>query len=177
MASPRTGDPSAEDPVAVLFTAHDTWLRRWLDRRLGCTHQAADLAQDTFVLALMAPESHGLREPRAFLTVLAKRVLYNFWRRRDIERAYLDALASLPAVEVPSQESCQQVREAIVALDRVLGELPGPVRSAFLMNRVEGRTQPEIARSLGMSLATVERHIRQAYLHCLLHADLADEGR
>ena len=37
-------------------------------------------------------------EPRAFLTTVAKRVLFNYYRRQDLERAYLDALAQMPGV-------------------------------------------------------------------------------
>ena len=177
MSAPTLDDPNRDHPVASLYVAHDGWLRNWLHRRLGCSHQAADLAQDTFVLALLAPESRSLREPRAFLTVLAKRVLYNFWRRRDLEQAYLEALATLPVDAVPSAEACHLIREALEAIDQVLGTLPAPVRQAFLMNRVEGRTHAEIARALGVSLATVERHVRQGYLHCLQQAELRDGHR
>ena len=38
--------------VAKLYVEHQPWLYQWLWRKLGCTFQAADLAQDTFVKIL-----------------------------------------------------------------------------------------------------------------------------
>ena len=88
----------AADPVHTLYVDHHAWLQSWLLRRLGNTHQAADLTQDTFVRVIAAQQVHAIREPKAYLTTLAQRVLYHFWRRRELEQAWLDALATLPEV-------------------------------------------------------------------------------
>lgn len=66
----------AAHPVHTLYSHHHGWLQAWLRRRLGCADDAADLAQDTFMRLLgrpvqaLAPEA--LREPRAYLTTLAR---------------------------------------------------------------------------------------------------------
>ncbi|WP_269147395.1 sigma factor, partial [Herbaspirillum lusitanum] len=31
------------------YSSHHGWLFGWLRKKLGCTHNAADVAQDTFV--------------------------------------------------------------------------------------------------------------------------------
>ena len=67
-----------------LYSAHHNWLTHWLRQRLGCPHSAADLAQDTFMRLLQARETPALNEPRAFLTTVAKRVLFNHYRRQDL---------------------------------------------------------------------------------------------
>jgi DNA-directed RNA polymerase specialized sigma subunit, sigma24 homolog len=59
------------------------------------------------------------------------------------------------------------VREAIEAIDRVLEGLPSRVKRTFLLNRLEGMPQQAIAELLGVSLATVERDLRRAFVHCL----------
>lgn len=167
--------PSPEPmPVAALFAEHSGWLQGWLRRRLGCPHQAADLTQDTFVRVLSAAQPLQLREPRAFLTVLAQRVLISFWRRRDLEQAYLEALAAQPVPLAPSPEEFLLVREAVEALDRLLDGLAPKVRLAFLMNRLEERTHVQIADALSVSVATVERYVKQAWLHCLAAQQSAD---
>ncbi|MCP6237237.1 RNA polymerase subunit sigma, partial [Klebsiella pneumoniae] len=84
---------------------HHGWLSNWLRRRLGCPQNAADLAQDTFLRLLTAREQPVILEPRAFLTTIARRVLANHFRRQEIERAYLEALAAQPEALVPSEES------------------------------------------------------------------------
>ncbi|WP_312155700.1 sigma factor, partial [Pseudomonas sp.] len=40
-------------PLEVLYGTHRGWLHGWLRRSLGCSQQAADLAQDTFVRLLV----------------------------------------------------------------------------------------------------------------------------
>jgi RNA polymerase sigma-70 factor (ECF subfamily) len=81
---------SSAHPVESLYHDHHSWLTGWLRRRLGCPDSAADLAQDTFIRVLSAREPAAIIEPRAFLTTLAKRVLFNHYRRQDLERAYLE---------------------------------------------------------------------------------------
>ena len=91
--------------LSALYTAHCGWLQKWLNRRLQDNHQAADLTQDTFVTLLV--RRHALadvREPRAFLTTIARGLLVDFWRRRDIEHAWAETLAARPEVTHPSPE-------------------------------------------------------------------------
>jgi RNA polymerase sigma-70 factor (ECF subfamily) len=163
--------PSAIDPVHTLYTQHHNWLHGWLRRRLGDPHQAADLAHDTFVRVIAGRQAHAIDEPRAYLTTLAQRVLWNFWRRRELEQAWLDALATLPEETAPSPEDYALVREAIETLDQWLGGLPPKVRQVFLLRRLDGLRHAEIARAMGISVATVERHMKQALVHlCTLPA-------
>src|SRR5690606_29344446 len=98
----------------------------------------------------------------------AQRVLFNFWRRRSLEIAWLEALAWQPESYAPSAEDYALVREAIEILDRLLDGLPLRVRKVFLMNRLEEMTHVEIARALGISVATVERDMKRALTHCYL---------
>ncbi|CAM3781504.1 putative RNA polymerase sigma factor FecI [compost metagenome] len=153
--------------VAHLYSDHHRWLRAWLYRRLNCPHDAADLAQDTFVRAMTSSALPALEEPRAFLATVARRLLSNLFRRRALEQAYLDELACLPEHCMPSAEDVVLVREALAEIDRVLDGLPVRVRHAFILHRLEGMSQPSIAEHLGVSLATVERDLRRAFVHCL----------
>jgi len=156
---------SAPDPVHTLYAHHHDWLQGWLRRKLGDAHQAADLAHDTFVRVIAARQAHAIQEPRAYLTTLAQRVLYNFWRRRELEQAWQDALAALPEELAPSPEDYALVREAVEAVDQCLAGLPPKVRRAFLLRRLDGLRHAEIARAMGISVATVERYIKQALIH------------
>lgn len=152
--------------VEVLYHAHHNWLNGWLRRRLGCPESAADLAQDTFIRVLTARETPQIVEPRAFLTTIAKRVLFNHYRRQDLERAYLDALAQMPEQTVPSEEDKAIILQTLLELDQLLDGLPRPVKRAFLLAQVDGLSHGEIARELGISLATVKRHLSKAAMRC-----------
>jgi RNA polymerase sigma-70 factor (ECF subfamily) len=152
--------------VEGLYRDHHRWLTGWLRQRLGCPHNAADLAQDTFVKLLHARETPQLIEPRAFLVTIAKRVMCNHFRRQELERAYLQALAQVPEACVPSEEHKAIIFETLLELDRLLDGLPGLVKRAFLLSQVDGLGQSEIAVQLEISLATVKRYLHKAALRC-----------
>ena len=152
--------------VEVLYHDHHHWLTGWLRRKLGCPHSAADLAQDTFIRVLSARETPTLIEPRAFLTTIAKRVLFNHYRRQDLERAYLDALAQMPELAAPSEEERAIILQTLMELDQLLDGLPVLVKRAFLLAQLDGLTCPQIAARLGVSLATAERYIARALRSC-----------
>lgn len=157
--------------VETLYRDHHAWLHAWLVRKLGNPFEASDLTQDTFVNLITSRQAERLKEPRAYLTTLAKRLLYNRWRRRDLEQAWLEALATLPEDASPSPEDYALVREAVEAVDRWLAGLAPKVRQAFLLRRLDGLKHSEIAQEMGVSQASVERYLKQALLHlCTLPA-------
>ncbi|MBN6715795.1 sigma-70 family RNA polymerase sigma factor [Pseudomonas capsici] len=162
----HTVQPALSHTVEGLYQDHHSWLTTWLRRRLGCPHSAADLAQDTFVKVILARDTTQIIEPRAFLTTIAKRVLCNHYRRQDLERVYYQALAELPECVAPSEEDRAIILQTLVELDQLLDGLPAAVKRAFLLSQVDGLSHGEIASQLGISIATVKRHLNKAALRC-----------
>ncbi|WP_460119265.1 sigma-70 family RNA polymerase sigma factor [Pseudomonas sp. H3_G09] len=159
----------SEQSLQQLYREHRGWLETWLRRRMGNAWDAADLSQDTFLRVLCnAPPLAELREPRAYLLTVGKRLLSNFYTRRHLEQAYLDALAQLPEACAPSPEQRWLLLETLQALDELLDGLPRAVRRAFLWSQLEGLGYREIAERLQVSERTVKRYMAQAYEHCLL---------
>lgn len=152
--------------VGTLYLEHHGWLRGWLRRRLGNSHQAEDFAHDTFMRLLSREEPVQTREPRAFLTTVAQRVLSNHYRHQRLELAYLEALAQAPQASMISPEERALLLEALDEIDLTLARLPDKVRRAFLLSQLDGMKQAEIAQTLGVSLATVKRYLVQATMHC-----------
>ena len=158
-----------EQTLRALSRDHSSWLENWLRRRMGNAWDAADLSQDTFVRVLASTQPLAdLREPRAYLLTVGKRLLSNFYTRRSLEQAYLDALAQLPEESVPSPEQRWLLLETLQALDELLNGLPPVVRRAFLWSQLEGLGYRQIAERLKVSERTVKRYMAQAYEHCLL---------
>lgn len=153
--------------VAEMYRTHRSWLHTWLQRHLGEPATAADLAQDTFIRVLTARYAQAPRESRALLTHIAKGLLIDHWRRRDIEQAYLQAVAHLAEHDVPSPETRLMLIEALVAVENMLSTLKPVTRQMFLMAQLEGMTLAEIAARTGKPAITVRRHIRRALLACM----------
>lgn len=164
--------------VGSLYTQHHLWLFQWLRKKTGCPTQAADLNQDTFVRLLQSsqpPVVGELREPRAYLITIAKRVLSNHWRRRDLEKNYLDALGQLPEGVALSPEEQQILLETLQQIDQRLDGLPLPVKEAFLLSQLDGLPQADIARQLNVSIATVKRYLARATLQCFFAQGMDDD--
>lgn len=161
-----TPHPLTDRALHAFYCEHNSWLQGWLRRRLGCTEQAADLAHDTYIQFLTSQPREPLIEPRAYLTTLAKRVLFNFWRRRDLERSYLEALAAVPAQNVPSEEERAVILDTLAVIDRALQKLPPKARHAFLLSQLYEMPYSAIASTLGVSVMTVRRHMKQAITVC-----------
>ena len=158
------------EDVQSLYLAHHAWLRQWFRQRMGDAHQAADLAHDTFVRLLAGERGQGatspLRQPRAYLRTVAGRLLVDHWRRQDIERSYLAALARQPEACAPSPEVRMLVIESLLEVAAMLDRLKPEVREVFLLVRFEGLNCPQAAAHIGRSVATVERYLAQAMAHC-----------
>ncbi|MFY4259189.1 sigma-70 family RNA polymerase sigma factor [Achromobacter xylosoxidans] len=161
--------------VGGLYREHRGWLRNWIRGKVRRAEDADDLLQDTFVRVLCAapplhPDAATLREPRAYLTAVAGRLVANFYRRQALEITYLEVLATLPPQHVPSAETQALVREALFEFDRMLDGLNPKVRQALVLSQFQGLPYAEIAVRLDVSLRTVKNYIAQAMAHCCLAA-------
>jgi len=146
-----------------LFRDNYGWLVGRLRRLTSSVHAAEDAASETFV-RLVHRTPDDLHEPRALLTTIAKRVLQDGWRRRELERAYLEGLAAMPEPVYPSAEECALVLEALQAIDNALGALPDKVRLAFIYSQLEDKPLTEVAKLLGVSPTSAHNYVMRAML-------------
>ncbi|SEK01640.1 MULTISPECIES: sigma-70 family RNA polymerase sigma factor [unclassified Variovorax] len=157
---------SAHDPLhpaQQFFSGHHAWLTGRLQARLGNMADAQDLASETFVRVLGQRDLEAVKEPRAFLTTIAKRLLFTLWRRRELERAYLDTLALRPDELAPSPEERAVLLETLEHIASALEGLPLKARQAFLLSQLDGLGYHAIAAELGISHSTVRRHMADAF--------------
>ncbi len=161
-------DLASHHDIHDLYCDHHGWLQGWLRRRLGCSQQAADLAQDTFVRVLSGRNVAAIGEPRGYLATVARGLMIDLFRRQAIEAAWLDALAAQPEPETIALETQAIIIETLVAVDRLLDRLGPRTRAVFLLAQLEGLTQVEIGRRLQISLPTVRKHLVRAFTECLL---------
>ncbi|WP_280190926.1 sigma-70 family RNA polymerase sigma factor [Delftia sp. PS-11] len=162
-------ETAMQQQVRTLYCDHHGWLFAWLRRKLGCSHHAADVAQDTFVRILGSRDALlGLREPRAYLATTAKRLLIDQARRTLIEQAYLQELtqASAHAAHAPSAQDVMETVQALMQIEAALDGLSGKARQAFLLCYLEGHTHAAAALQLGVSTRMVQKYLIQALAHC-----------
>jgi RNA polymerase sigma-70 factor (ECF subfamily) len=113
----------------------------------GDAFAAEDVAAETFTQLLTSPPQE-VREPRALLTTISCRIVYELWRRRDLEEACLQALAGLTAKEC----------------------------AAFLLYKLDGPTYQAIGEQLRITPSVARRYVAKGLLQCYKAAGFAPLG-
>lgn len=158
--------PSREQFLAGAFRSNYGWLTGCVHRLVGSRFDAEDLAASAFTELAEVDDVGQIRQPRALLTTIARRLTYDFWRRRDLERTYLETLLQGPQALAPSPEAVHETIEDILRIDRALQGLPKKAREAFIMSQFDGLNYVDIAERLGVSASMVRKYMVQALSCC-----------
>lgn len=119
---------------------------------IGQRELAEDLAQDAFVKA--AGRFQDLRKQDAFGAYLMKTVVNScraHWRRRKVERAYLDRAAR----EKNSTDRQSDVSQRLTIVD-ALEQLPLRQRTAVVLRHYTDLSERETAELMGCTVGTVK---------------------
>lgn len=125
---------------------------------MRCAHNAADLAQNTIIRILAFLEATTVNKSRVYLKMIAKSLMFNWYRRQALEHAYLDTLTHLPETEVPAPEQ-QIILETLHEVDRMLNSLATKVRQVFLLSQTVGLKYEMLAKQIVVSLGSVKRYM------------------
>lgn len=154
--------------INTLYNEHHPWLVRLLVNKVNCPYDAADIAQDAFIRLLNQPKSFSsTREAKAYLSKLGKGLSIDLYRRKQIEQAWLDSLASQVESYYPSAEQQVIIVQALAEVDAMLRGLPEKVANAFIQTMIYGKTAKEIAQQLQVSDRTIRNYLSQAMLACI----------
>ena len=136
---------------------------------MGCSQNAADVTQDTFVRLLSLRDTlYSIHNPRGFLATTARRLIIDRVRRDIIEQSYLAEMSALGKEET-MQASPEHIWQAIQALDdicRVLQKVPARARSVFLLHYLDGKTQQTIADQLQVTARTIRNDLALVLVRC-----------
>jgi RNA polymerase sigma factor (sigma-70 family) len=152
------------DEVTARFLEVRADLLRLMTRRLGHA-QAEDLLQEVWVRLRQRSDPSLWREPRAVIFRTAVNLAVDLHRRRSSAEKAL--LLQDPQAQPVDPETQADAMLRVQRLAAALEELPVEVREAFLLNRLDNLTHEEIARRLGVSTKTIQRHIQRALRACV----------
>ncbi|MGC3980609.1 MAG: RNA polymerase sigma factor [Steroidobacteraceae bacterium] len=136
-------------------------LRSWLQRRRVPGLETDDVVQEVYGILAGLPSVDAIRDVKAYVFSVARSVLYRHLRRAKI--ISIVSLAELDESSIPDEgpepesrvASHQELRRVIEQIAR----LPAKCREVFVMRKVEGLSQAEIAARMGIAESTVEKHI------------------
>jgi RNA polymerase sigma-70 factor, ECF subfamily len=131
-------------------------------RRLGVREaDVDDAAQQVFLALDRRLLDVPVERERSFLLSAAVRIAAN--ARRQVRRSREDAgVDEESASDGTSPERALEHRQLMAELDQALSSLSDEQRTVFVLYEIEGRSLPEIARSLEIPLGTATSRLRRA---------------
>ena len=140
---------------------HEQALMRFLRRNWRDRDEVPDLRQGVYVRVYEAATRRLPDSPKSFLFATARNLLVDRVRHQRI--VPITAVGDIEQLHVMKDElePCRWLggREALARLARALDRLPDRCREVVWLRRIEDLPQKEIARRLGISEKTVEKHI------------------
>lgn len=137
---------------------HERDLRLWLQRRVVAKAEVEDIVQECYCRLARVTDVARIAEPRAYLFTVARNIAFEHRRRASVVR--LETLSEIgdaqPAIDYLSPERILAARQDIGRLQSALATLSDRARRIFLMRKVEGLSQREIAETLGVTESVVE---------------------
>lgn len=149
--------------LAQHIVPHERAIRSWLVRR---THDLDidDVVQEMYARLASLDDAESIRNPRQYAAQTAISIALNLVRHaRVVPMIPLADFEELGLASLePSPESAVNSQEELRELESSLQELPLLCRTAFLLRRVEGLSQKEVAGKLGISVKTVEKYMARS---------------
>ncbi len=133
-------------------------------KRLPPEVEVDDLVQEVFVRLAARKDLDQIKQPDGYIFQIAMNLLRDRARKDashcvDAHDTYDDSTHS--HVDL-SPERVLLGKEAVGAFVEAIKNLPERTRAVFLLRRYEGLRYGDIARRLGLSVSSVEKHMQKA---------------
>jgi len=139
-------------------------LRRFVRSRVASRHDAEDVIQEAYLRVLRYSAEHVVESEERLLFSAARNLAVDDSRRRKVRERKVADCAVLAAEDSPPTDEVVDARQRLKHVETAIALLPVRCREIFLMHRIDGMSYSEIARSVGISVSAVEKHIARACL-------------
>jgi RNA polymerase sigma factor (sigma-70 family) len=142
---------------------HEPALRGWLSRSALAGIDPDDVIQEAYTILAELETVDTILYPRAYLFQVARSVITRHVRRARIVPIHaVDDFEQLDDAASPEQHVID--RDELRQLARAIAAMPLKTREAFVLRRVDGLPQREIAAQMRISENTVETHVSRGIL-------------
>ncbi len=159
---------TTEDTLHTSFMAARKLMHR-VTSRIVPPREVEDIVQETYVRICQVEKKENIKQPRSFLLRTAKNLAFDHIKRAETRLVdSVDNMAEFELFVSADDDVFEQV-----ATDKEFGqycqairELPIQCRKVFVLKKVYGYSQKEIAQQLEISESTVEKHIALGVKRC-----------
>jgi len=149
-------------------SSHDVWttfherLLRFIRKRVANEHDAEDVLQDVFLkIHQRIDQLQDAEKLPAWVFQIARRSVIDYYRARSSTPEQADLPDELAEHREPEPTSA----DVADCLAPMIERLPEPYRQAVVMTELEGRTQRELAESLGLSVSGAKSRVQRGREH------------
>lgn len=130
-----------------------------------------DIVQETFIKSYEAGLKQEIKFERTYMLRTARNLALNHVSSASQRKnQYLDDLEHLPSdLTSNTLESQIESKERFLNFCRATDSLSVEVKRVFLLKKVYGLSQKDIAKYIGLSESTVEKHVAKGLLQCSLY--------
>jgi RNA polymerase sigma factor (sigma-70 family) len=159
------------DWLARCVLPREAVVRAWLRRAELESHEIDDIIQEAYARIAALGAFSQISNPEGYFLRVARNILFDQLRRSRVVR--IDTFAELEFLNVrdegPDPEDRMSAKQELQKLKNLLDDLPDRCRQMFIMRKVEGLSQKEIGKRLGVTENTVETQVQRG-LHLVLKA-------
>jgi RNA polymerase sigma factor (sigma-70 family) len=162
--------PAIEPELNRLDRRYRPALMAFFMRRAASHGDAEDMTQELFAKLATAQSGSGatgaMDNPDAYIFQMAANLLRDRGRRERVRANYRASL-DIGAIDLEPLDPARVLlgRESLGEVSDALRELPDRTRAIFLLFRLEGMKQSELAALYGVSVSAVQKHILKAMTH------------
>jgi RNA polymerase sigma-70 factor (ECF subfamily) len=136
-------------------------LTRFLQRNWRAEAEIADLRQEAYARVYEAAQRERPLQVKPFLFQVARNLMIDRLRKQSV--VSLETMADFDLLSVsddkPSSEAYVAARQELRLLQTALDDLPPRCREVVLMRKIEGLSQKEVAKRMGITIETVENQV------------------
>lgn len=146
----------------VLFLHYQPKLIFFLTGFIKDNEQARDMAQDIFLSIWNTKEKLAeVKSFKAYIFKMAKNFVCNYYDHLIVNEKFITEQLSL-SVDFENTEETIFANQLQSMIDVTVSRMPPQRKQIYLMSRVEGMNNAEIAEKLNINKRTVENHLTAA---------------
>lgn len=148
-----------ENAFRDLFCYYYPKAKTFLEQMISNSDDAMDIAQNIFVkIWLQRSVLSDVKSFGAYLYTIARNAAIDYGRTRKI-KIPLEEMDSGHEVDKWHSESEYFAKETQIQIAAAISKQPEKRRQVFILSKLEGKTNGEIAEMMGISKRTVENHL------------------
>ena len=142
---------------------HEPALRRWLAGKRLRGIDLDDIVQETYAILASLESVDAIRNAKPYMFQTAYSVILAQVRRANVVSIVtIDDIGKLSDEDgTPSPETVVSDRQELQRLADAIASLPARCREVFVLRKIHGLQQRDVAQRLGVSEGTVEKQLHK----------------